>query len=294
MCPAINEDGLEAFELAPWEVDVASDDDWAAAASRALVTNGFCVLRGKCVSEELCERCGEAAVSRLAALLERARARGLDPERGDSSRFSELCQRMHSRRFDVRLPPLHRATHARSIGGLGEDERALWASLQVAADRWAWPVLRASMLLSHEESGIDGRIDSAGAVVALPGAAAQDFHADGSLPGLVNCFVALVPTTPHNGPTEFQPGSHDPVDFAFAPPPWQDEAQVAPVAPCLARGEILLFQYRVKHRGCANASAVPRPVGYLVYAQHGAQDDYNFPTDSSLFDEHDRLESGLG
>ena len=68
MSPAINDDGLEAFELAPWEVDVASDDDWAAAASQALVTNGFCVLRGKCVSEELCERCGEAALSRLATL----------------------------------------------------------------------------------------------------------------------------------------------------------------------------------------------------------------------------------
>ena len=280
----LNDEGLESFELAPWEVDVASDDDWATTASRALVVNGFCVLRGALVPEELCERCSEAALGRLAALLERARARGLDPERGDSSRFTELCQRMHSSRFDVRLPPLHRATHAQTIAGLGAGERGTWASLQVAADRWAWPVLRASMLLSHEESGIDGRIDSAGAVVALPGAAAQAFHADGALPGLVNCFVALVPTTPHNGPTEFLPGSHAPVEFAFAPPPWQDEAELAPVAPCLAVGEIVLFQYRVKHRGRANTSAVPRPLAYLVYAQHGVADDYNFPAENSLFD----------
>ena len=143
-----------------------------------------------------------------------------------------------------------------------------------------------AQLLRHDESGDEGRIDLGGCVVALPGAAAQEFHADGKLAGLVNCFIALVPTTPSNGATEFAPGTHDPVEFAFGPPPWQDEEQLLPLAPCLGRGELVLFDYRVRHRGCANTSEEARPIAYLVYARKGVEDMYNFPTGRSLFDEH--------
>jgi len=40
----------------------------------------------------------------------------------------------------------------------------------------------------------------------------------------------------------------------------------------------MIFDYRLRHRGCANGSALPRPVAYLVYAQPGAVDTHNFPT----------------
>jgi hypothetical protein len=47
-------------------------------------------------------------------------------------------------------------------------------------------------------------------------------------------------------------------------------------APLVQAGELLLFDYRVRHRGLANGSDEPRPVAYVTYAI-GAARDRNFP-----------------
>lgn len=36
-------------------------------------------------------------------------------------------------------------------------------------------------------------------------------------------------------------------------------------APKIRAGELLLFDWRIAHRGLANASDLPRPVGYVTY-----------------------------
>ena len=48
------------------------------------------------------------------------------------------------------------------------------------------------------------------------------------------------------------------------------------MAPALRAGELLLFDFRVMHRGRANHSAARRPVGYVVFARRGVRDLHNF------------------
>ena len=55
-----------------------------------------------------------------------------------------------------------------------------------------------------------------------------------------------------------------------------DERSTQTVAPALRAGELLLFDFRVMHRGRANHSAARRPVGYVVFARRGVRDLHNF------------------
>ena len=76
--------------------------------------------------------------------------------------------------------------------------------------------------------------------------------------------------------TDVCPGTHVERDFAGGEIPWQDATQMEPLAPSLAPGEILLFDYRLKHRGRANTTAAPRPLGYFVFSRPGLSDAVNF------------------
>ena len=48
-------------------------------------------------------------------------------------------------------------------------------------------------------------------------------------------------------------------------------------------GELLLFDYRLRHRGLANITAAPRPVAYFVFTSPGLSDTRNFPRESVYF-----------
>ena len=75
---------------------------------------------------------------------------------------------------------------------------------------------------------------------------------------IVNVFIPLVDTSMAMGPTEFWPGSH----IASAVPFIDEMASVALEADC---GDVIIFDYRVFHRGLPNTSpTVPRPVLYQV------------------------------
>ena len=60
-------------------------------------------------------------------------------------------------------------------------------------------------------------------------------------------------------------------------------AELDPVTPSLSIGDILLFDYRVRHRGLENRRESWRPVVYAVYSCGGATDKHNFPEDVHLF-----------
>jgi len=109
-------------------------------------------------------------------------------------------------------------------------------------------------------------LDRAGCVISMPGAPDQLYHQDGEVSGLVNAFVPLVPLTEQNGGTEFKPGTHA-----------VNCKQDATVKPLASSGEIILFDYRILHRGCANHDVKPRPVAYMTYASPGVRDNFNFP-----------------
>ena len=132
----------------------------------------------------------------------------------------EQVQRRGAGRYEMRLEgSRHQRFHA----------------LANAATAWAAPVVHASRQLpmaaatsvaaeEEEEEGIETLAEGGssvepphlqrlftGCVTSLPGAAAQGWHADGSLDGLYNVFVPLVDLPADNqnlGPTQFAPGTH--------------------------------------------------------------------------------------
>lgn len=268
----------------PHDVHVDSPD-WQNRAIASLKDSGFCILRGSLLSEQVVAEGAQAAQKRLQDMLEQVGARGLDALTGEL-RFKELCKRIPSDvRYDVCLPHSNLSPPCGDgPGKFPDDETATWAALFREAHQWVWPVLQ-SLVDAQEEDGTN-LVHKAGVVIAEPGTSTdQPWHPDGHQKGLFNVFLPLVPVTQDNGPTQFQPGSQVLVDPDLAIPLfWMyDDAEVPPVSPCVGAGEVLIFDYRVTHRGTANPSAASRSVAYLVYACAGLEDDYSFP-EASLFE----------
>ena len=54
------------------------------------------------------------------------------------------------------------------------------------------------------------------------------------------------------------------------------DAPENPVAVCSPAGDVVLMDYRIKHRGMGNNSTEPRPLLYITYAKKGWTDRANF------------------
>lgn len=305
----------------PERVAGAPSEATVRAAADSLRRNGFVVLDppvdarggagdGLVRGETL--RSAEASTDLyLRRLTDRARCLGIDPET-DIFRFSEICARARGgRRFDVtaqiseadgdasatRVPPRKGPEEARASALRAATS---WHAIREATEPWISPVLARSGLMdpirsAREQANGEKRDASAGVatatgcVVALPRAPAQHFHADGRARGIANAFVPLVDVPENMGPTRFRKGSHvwdhdDPYPDRRA----RRRAEAAEeVAPALARGSVLLYDYRVMHAGGANASAAPRPLAYVMRASAGLEDTWNFP-EKSIWDEEER------
>ncbi len=112
--------------------------------------------------------------------------------------------------------------------------------------------------------------------------ASQKWHGDGGHlfdhthlpPHCINVFYPLVNLTKFNGPTEVMSGTHrlgklnDPSAPKFG-------------LQC-NQGDVLLFDYRLKHRGGANFTNEPRPILYLAYAKPFFRDAGNSRSGISL------------
>ena len=103
----------------------------------------------------------------------------------------------------------------------------------------------------------NARLCHVGVILALCDSATQKWHSDGDHchdelqlpPHALNVFVPLVDVTLANGATEFLPGSH--LD-------WQAPGH-RPLVLEAKQGDVLLFDWRLKHRGLANKTRAPRP-----------------------------------
>ncbi|KAL9182352.1 hypothetical protein ACHAXT_013004 [Thalassiosira profunda] len=145
-------------------------------------------------------------------------------------------------------------------------------------------------------------------LVATPGCPTQSWHADGGHVSLTqhqkchvfNVFVPLVDVPISMGPTELRPGTHYHTRN-LAPMMLAARARKtlrAPVAPEMRNGDALLFDYRILHRGRANASddsdpdaaldldsekdargvlGKDRPVLVMTFARIWFSDVVNFP-----------------
>ena len=272
------------------------------------------------VPREVCSACRVATEAHLEDLLERASRRGF--ERDDEFRFAELVHRdglRYDMPLDWHAGEPNDARTRRLVAAAFEgDDEAAFDQLHGAVDAIARPAMEAVVARAklaadlpttlHAEGEREGSSDvsssrgvggvgggdsnspagdspaqldgsnetpMAGCVISSPGASTQAWHSDGSAYGLFNVFVPLLPLTKLNGPTEIRPGTHRNAGWT--------RGLVAPrTAPLLGAGDVLIFDYRCRHRGLANGGDEPRPVAYVTYAIDGAEDRHNFPDASTL------------
>lgn len=147
---------------------------------------------------------------------------------------------------------------------------------------------------SHRVSWKELRLVNCSVVLSTPGAPNQAWHADGAHINLtkhqpchcLNVFCPLLPKqTSDCGPTQLRPGSHvytrDLTKLLLLA---KARKQCRPVvAPVLERGDCLLFDYRLLHRGLANRSNHNRPVLVWTVSRDWFRDVCNFPK-RSLYD----------
>jgi hypothetical protein len=129
-------------------------------------------------------------------------------------------------------------------------------------------------------------------LVATPGSTEQGWHIDGGHVNLshhlpchaLNIFLPLDPVPLERGPTEFRPGTHyhsrnlGPMMLAAK----CRKSLLPPYCATVQPGDVLLFDYRVLHRGRANVSCENRNFLVLTYAQEWFEDIVNFPQRSMM------------
>lgn len=129
-------------------------------------------------------------------------------------------------------------------------------------------------------------------LIATPDAADQSWHADGGhvclsehLPcHCFNVFIPLHDIPLEMGPTEFRPGGHF-LTRNLAPMILAAKCRRTlrrPVWNPLQRGDVLLFDYRVLHRGRANKTDTNRMFLVLTFCEPWFKDVLNFPTRSMM------------
>lgn len=162
-----------------------------------------------------------------------------------------------------------------------------------APDVVANPLL---MPLIHALLGPQAKLVYAGLILSFPESADQPWHQDGAAlfdgapsvvgdlpPYALNVFVPLEPVTEALGPTEFWVGSHK--ESACRQIMTKLQTQQAGknqstntdiIGPLLQTGDVLIYDYRMCHRGARNLSQKVRPMLYLMYARPWFYEHLNF------------------
>ena len=166
--------------------------------------------------------------------------------------------------------------HIKEVG-----DKRLMISLPVA-DAFAAPEFFANpVALSVVTAllGDDYILGSYVAVTSMPGAEAQQLHADQEglfgdpvfdanvPPYSITLVIPLVGLNPTTGSTLFFPGSHRDHELAESGDG---------TAPDLDPGDAILFDSRITHGGMANRSVAPRPILYCTYHRAWYRDVSNF------------------
>ena len=227
----------------------------------------FSTLLDTAIAADACLRAGESDLP-AAELAELRLAL-------DEMSFEEV-RRRGSRRYDLVVSPDGEAPGV-----------AAWADALEEALSWGRAVVSAATGCEADQV----RTLFSGCVASLPGADDQGLHADGGAPGLFNVFMPLVPLPDDaTGPTQFAPGTHRDRSRASRTAAsegaavWAmaDDALLASPTP-LEAGDLVIFDYRVLHRGLANRGTSFRPVLYATLAtSDDAADTVNFPPAPAL------------
>lgn len=223
-----------------------------------LQSRGFAILPGR-VPQKVVVDAKNACIERLEGLLTKVSAVGCDPLEQQYS-FASICHRQKLR-WDFRCLESNRQ----------------WQRLCEEALLLITPTIA-------PDASSQVRLVMSGCVTSRPGAVAQTFHADGNADGLFTCFVPLVDVAADADGTQFWPGSHLNAHApTLAPTLDCDDARLEEMeSPAVPAGGLLVFDYRVIHRGLASVGR-ERPMAYLVVARDDVaagslvEDTINFP-----------------
>ena len=237
----------------------------ASASTAASILNKYgVVLLRRALETEVVDECETAVMTTFDQCRTELKARKL--RLTDPFAFAEIAHRSKLR-FDMQL---------------GASATALPAAVTKKAP-WK-PVLERLL-------GDDYIEQFQGCVIAEPGAADQQPHMDGghlyqsthsyeqaqNPCHCLNVFVPLVDVTDENGPTEFWPGSHVLSQARAA-----YNGQMPSVRLAGNKGDAIIFDYRVVHRGAGNSADARRPVLYLTSSRSWFRDAANFPDERLL------------
>jgi len=295
-----DEDDDAAFDLecaCAYAVNVEADeikvgapsDETVSRAAESLREHGFVVLQpteagsSAIVPRDVVHDVSFACEEYLNELLDGVSAKGVDPMR-DIFRFSEICSRA---RDGLRYDFTHSESESVKARVTARGARAIeqWERVQASASPWVEPIL------ARAYPNAAFSVKSIGCVTSEPSAPDQHFHSDGRVFGIVNVFVPLVATA--NGEddaqgTAFIHGSHRwNHEAAYVTTKTKRQQDAAPRSmPELTLGSLLVYDYRVMHRGGANNSSKRRPLAYVMFGAENVRDRWNFPPDDSLWDVH--------
>jgi hypothetical protein len=232
--------------------------DDVASAKEMLAANGVVVCERALPCDLLVDCCCAFQKNRM-ILDEQLKLRGV--EEGSEFCFNEVCRR-GANREDIRW----------GLSG-GHFEHPL-----LHAEAPWLPIIEAALGSATElfRGVVDNR----------SGSDYQRWHHDGDgacvVGTLLTVFVPLVDVPREQGPTQFILESHK---WSAQDVNHIDMGALPSLSPELSLGSVVIFDYKLMHRGTPNTSVggPGRPVLYIVYAQPPHADTANFPEDCPLF-----------
>lgn len=175
----------------------------------------------------------------------------------------------------------------------GQDDFSFWKEHTLLND------IVAKILYGGDAPECQPQLIYAGWIFSFPGSVNQPWHQDGmplfpmgteSLPTYaINVFIPLEDATAESGPTEFVVHSHRmrDEDAMNVVQRSQGDSQERDggndiASPLLKLGDVLIYDYRICHRGTANLGNKVRSVLYLMYARPWFREHLNFGTERLL------------
>mmetsp|Transcript_3375 Transcript_3375/g.4912 ORF Transcript_3375/g.4912 Transcript_3375/m.4912 type:complete len:463 (-) Transcript_3375:19-1407(-) len=228
--------------------------------------------KAKQIENDVCKRLGEEGkIWQAKDQGEAARQKNDQIEKKSAFQYHEVASRCLGRldiRYAMDQPP--------------------FSYVDVVNNPYLMPIIKSLL-------GQSAKLVYAGLILSFPNSRDQPWHQDGEAlfdehdgfssemhlpPYALNVFIPLDDISEELGPTEFCVGSHFGSIAKEIMQPKSTKFEHSSVGPLLNCGDVLIYDYRICHRGTSNLSIDrTRPMLYLMYARPWFCEHLNFGQD---------------